>query len=90
MPTPWTLQDAKNKFSQVVEEARRGTPQMVTRRGKPAVVVISAETFETLSRGASETVADFAGFLLSMPTEDNEPDGGESPRPDLGLREVEW
>ena len=41
----WTVQDAKNKFSAVVEAALAGTPQAVTRRGKPAVVVLSAEEY---------------------------------------------
>ena len=31
----WTVQDAKNKFSAVVEAALAGTPQEVTRRGRP-------------------------------------------------------
>lgn len=42
----WTLQDAKNKFSAVVDAVLKGTPQHVSRRGLPAVVVISAEDFE--------------------------------------------
>jgi antitoxin Phd len=29
----WTLQDAKNKFSAVVEAALAGQPQQVSRRG---------------------------------------------------------
>ena len=37
----WALQDAKNKFSAVSDAAWRGTPQIVTRHGKPIVVVIS-------------------------------------------------
>ena len=36
----WTLQDAKNRFSAVVDAAMAGQPQQVTRRGKPAVVVL--------------------------------------------------
>jgi prevent-host-death family protein len=39
----WKLQDAKNKFSAVVEAAQRGEPQHVTKRGVDAVVVVSAE-----------------------------------------------
>ena len=37
--TEWSLQDAKNRFSAVVDAAVGGDPQRVTRRGKPAVVV---------------------------------------------------
>ena len=37
----WALQDAKNKFSSVANSAWSGEPQLVTRHGKPLVVVIS-------------------------------------------------
>ena len=36
--TEWPLQDAKDRFSAVVDAAVAGDPQRVTRRGKPAVV----------------------------------------------------
>jgi prevent-host-death family protein len=34
MVAQWTLQDAKNRFSAVVEAALAGEPQRVTRRGR--------------------------------------------------------
>ena len=46
----WQLQDAKNRFSQVVRAAREGVPQWVTVHGKRAAVVLSAEAFEELQR----------------------------------------
>lgn len=42
----WQLQDAKNRFSQVVRAARDGIPQWVTVHGKRAAVVLSAEAYE--------------------------------------------
>ena len=39
--TEWSLQDAKNRFSAVVNAALAGEPQRVTHRGEPAVVVIA-------------------------------------------------
>ena len=45
---PWSLQDAKNRFSAVVEAARRGEPQLVTKRGAAAVVVLAAEEYARL------------------------------------------
>ncbi|WP_083797926.1 type II toxin-antitoxin system Phd/YefM family antitoxin [Synechococcus sp. CB0205] len=42
MAEVWSLQDAKNRFSAVVEAALGGRPQLVTRRGQPATVVIAA------------------------------------------------
>ena len=46
----WPLQDAKNKFSDVVSAALAGEPQLVTRRGRPAVVVLPADEYERLRR----------------------------------------
>jgi prevent-host-death family protein len=46
----WQLQDAKNRFSQVVDLARREGPQAITLRGKEAAVVISIEEYRRLTR----------------------------------------
>lgn len=59
----WKLQDAKAKFSQLVEEAIKEGPQVVTRHGTKAVVVISAEDFEELT----STKPSFKDFLLDCP-----------------------
>jgi antitoxin Phd len=61
----WSLQDAKNSFSAVVEAASKGEPQTVTKRGKRAVVVLSAEQYDRLS-GKSEKRS-FVEHLLSAP-----------------------
>ena len=37
----WQLQEAKNKLSEVVEEAISHGPQVITKRGVEAVVVLS-------------------------------------------------
>ena len=42
----WTVAEAKAKFSEVVERARCGTPQTITRNRRTAVVVVSAEEWE--------------------------------------------
>jgi len=47
MSATWTLQDANNRFSAVVDAAARGEPQKVTRRGKWVSVVLSAEDDES-------------------------------------------
>jgi prevent-host-death family protein len=65
----WTVQDAKNKFSAVVEAALAGTPQEVSRRGKPAVVVLSAEEYHRLLKGAVKARGSFAEHLLAFPGE---------------------
>jgi len=45
----WQLQDAKNRFSEVVQRARRERPQVVTLRGERAAVVLSAEDYDALT-----------------------------------------
>ncbi|MEM7699238.1 MAG: type II toxin-antitoxin system Phd/YefM family antitoxin [Verrucomicrobiota bacterium] len=49
MEKSWQLQDAKNRFSELVETALQRGPQTVTRRGEPTVVVISVDDFEKLN-----------------------------------------
>jgi prevent-host-death family protein len=39
----WKLEDAKNRFSEVVRLALAHKPQRVTRGGRDAVIVLSAE-----------------------------------------------
>ncbi len=44
----WQLQEAKNKFSEVVEEALSQGPQVITRRGVEAVCVVSCAEYRKL------------------------------------------
>jgi prevent-host-death family protein len=44
----WQLQEAKARFSEVVEQALKGEAQTVTRRGRPAVVVLDWATYTRL------------------------------------------
>ncbi len=46
----WPLQDAKNRFSEVVDEALRSGPQIITRRGAETVVVVSVADWARLAR----------------------------------------
>jgi antitoxin Phd len=63
----WSVQDAKNRFSEVVEAARR-KPQTVTKHGKPAVVVVAADEYERLRKLEHLKAPSFAELLLAMPT----------------------
>ena len=65
----WTLAGAKARFSEVVERAQSG-PQMITRKGKPSAVVVSAEEWarKTARRGT------LAEFLLASPLREAELD----------------
>ena len=49
MGSSWKLQEAKAKFSKLVEDALKIGPQVVTRRGEQAVVVVSVNEFEELT-----------------------------------------
>jgi prevent-host-death family protein len=49
MARTWQLQEAKARFSELVEEALKGEPQLVTRRGRKAVVVLDWETYARLT-----------------------------------------
>ena len=58
----WKLQDAKARFSEVVERALGDGPQIVTRHGKNAVVIVAYDEFAT-----REPQQDFGSFLTSIP-----------------------
>ena len=68
----WPLQDARNKFGAVVDAAVAGEPQRVTRRGKPAVVVLSVEEYERLCRLEKAKAPTFTDLLLAIPQDDEE------------------
>lgn len=46
MQNVWQLQEAKNQFSLVVDNAMTKGPQTVTKHGEPAVMVISVAEFK--------------------------------------------
>ena len=45
----WHLQDAKNHLSKVVQRSRTEGPQVITVRGEPAAVVVSAKDYEAIA-----------------------------------------
>lgn len=65
----WSVQDAKNSFSVVVEAARK-KPQTVTKHGKPAVVVVNADEYARLRSLERHKAPSFKEHLLSMPKDD--------------------
>lgn len=52
----WQLQDAKSRFSELVSRTQAEGPQMVTRHGEEAVVVVSAPEYRRLA-GAQPLLA---------------------------------
>jgi len=45
----WQLQEAKSRFSELVDLSLREGPQIVTRRGEETVVVVSVREFRRLT-----------------------------------------
>lgn len=49
----WQLQEAKSRFSELVERSLSEGPQLVTRRGAEAVVVMAAPEYRRMHAGVS-------------------------------------
>jgi prevent-host-death family protein len=60
----WPVKDARASFSELVDRALDGGPQIVTRNGKPTVVVVSIEEWDRRSRRKGDLVDFFAGSPL--------------------------
>ncbi len=58
----WQVQSAKNKLSEVIQQAMNGEPQLITKNGRPAVYVISVNDYEKLT-----CKKDLKQLLLSSP-----------------------
>lgn len=46
MKNTWQLQEAKNAFSAVAERAARDRPQIVTKHGRPHVVIVGVKDWQ--------------------------------------------
>ena len=68
----WPLQDAKNKFSALVNAALAGEPKLVTRRGRPAVVVLPADEYERLRRLDRADAPALGELLTQIPQDDQD------------------
>jgi prevent-host-death family protein len=77
----WRLCDARDRFSELVEKALTEGPQHVTRRGRPAVVVISEAEYQTLVKPRRS----LAEYLLSAPKVDIEFERVKVPLRDVDL-----
>lgn len=50
MNAQWQLQDAKNRFSEVVDDALTDGPQIVTRHGREVVVILAIEEYRRMKQ----------------------------------------
>lgn len=46
----WQIQEAKSHFSEVIECATREGAQLITKRGKEAAVILSAQEYRALTQ----------------------------------------
>ena len=51
----WQLQEAKNRLSELIKMAAQA-PQLITLRGEPAAVVISAQSYRKLTESGKSLV----------------------------------
>ena len=79
---PWQVQEAKQRFSELLRAAASEGPQIVTRHGQEIAVVIDVSEFHRM-RGDT---ADFKDYLRSGP----EFDDLELARSDELPRDIDW
>ena len=68
MHSQWQLQEAKQRFSELIRSVEAEGPQFVTRHGEEVAVVVSIAEYRHL-RNAGQ---DFKAFLQSAPDVDLE------------------
>jgi prevent-host-death family protein len=62
----WQLQEAKARFSEVFRLARERGPQRVTKHGREAVVILSAEEYAQLAQSETRK-GSLAEFFAASP-----------------------
>lgn len=65
MNPSWQLQEAKNRFSEVVDEALTHGPQTVTRHGREVVVILSMEEYRRMQKPKDSLVEFFQNSPLA-------------------------
>lgn len=70
----WQLQEAKNRFSEVVRKATEEGPQTVTKHGKESVVVLSVKDYQTMKKKSTSLVDFFQESPLAAEDIDLERD----------------
>jgi antitoxin Phd len=60
----WQIQEAKARFSEMVERALKEGPQTVTRHGKPVAVLVPSDEYRRLRTGGKSLKALLAAAPL--------------------------
>ena len=66
-PDHWQIQDAKQRFSEMIRAVASEGPQVITRHGEDVAVVVGIGEYRRLTRLS----VDLAGILLGGPKLDN-------------------
>jgi prevent-host-death family protein len=66
-PYHWQIQDAKQRFSEMIRAVTSEGPQVITRHGEDVAVVVAIDEYRRLTRPA----VDLAGVLLGGPKLDD-------------------
>ncbi len=61
--TKWQVNEAKGRFSELIERAQTEGPQVITRHGKDRAILLSVEDYEKLEAAKP----DLRAYLLSGP-----------------------
>ncbi|GAB1471257.1 hypothetical protein MASR2M66_21350 [Chloroflexota bacterium] len=83
MIAEWQIQDAKNKLSEVITLALKQGPQVITKYGEKAVVVISYNEYEKLRKSQGKlseffSTSPLAGLTLDLSRDKSMPRRGIS------------
>jgi antitoxin Phd len=86
----WSVQDAKNRFSEIISAAQQG-PQTVTKHGREAVVIVASGEYARLKRVEQSKKMTFTEMLLAIPKAPPDEDPNEElfPRMKVKFRDVE-
>jgi prevent-host-death family protein len=63
----WTVAEAKARFSELLERVRSSGPQTITRHGRTAAIVVSAEEWER----KTQRTGNLADFFATSPLRDS-------------------
>jgi prevent-host-death family protein len=66
-PDHWQIQDAKQRFSEMIRAVAHEGPQIITRHGEEVAVIVDIAEYHRLTH----PVADLAAILLGGPKIDN-------------------
>ena len=66
-PDHWQIQDAKQRFSEMIRAVMRDGPQVITKHGEDVAVVVDIAEYRRLTR----PTVDLTGILLGGPKLDD-------------------